>query len=39
MMRGRVELFVVAQAAKQITKIPQMPTPRESQLREQRPKV
>jgi hypothetical protein len=30
MMRGRMELFIVptmAQAAKQTTKIPQMPTP------------
>ncbi len=39
MMKGRVELIVVAQAAKQTTKIPQMPTPQESQLKEQRPKV
>jgi hypothetical protein len=46
MMRGKVETFVmptmvrvmstVVQAARQTTKIPQMTTPQETQLREQR---
>ncbi len=49
MMRGKVETFVmptmvrvmstVVQAARQTTKIPQMTTPQETQLREQRQEV
>ncbi len=42
MMRGRMEpsaMPIVVQAAKQTTKVPQMTTPQEKQLREQKQEV